>query len=88
MRGIKSIPIVLAFLPGMAIAAGALTPSTLLAHVTQYDHQHVAVTGTVSDIQPRVSHRGNAYETFRLCDSKCVTVFAWGHPGLPPGSTW
>lgn len=38
MRGIKGIPIVLAFLPGMAIAAGTLTPSMLLAHVTQYDH--------------------------------------------------
>jgi hypothetical protein len=39
----------------------------------------------VSNIQPRVSHRGNAYETFRLCDSKCVSVFAWGHPGLAAG---
>jgi hypothetical protein len=85
LRELKIVLIAVALLPGWAAAEGTLSPSALLADAAQYDHQHVALAGAVSNVHPRVSHRGNAYETFRLCDSKCVTVFAWGHPRLSAG---
>ena len=71
--------------PILTAADSTLSPSSLLSHATDYNEQHVVVTGTVTRIQEKTSHRGNDYDIFDLCDSKSVRVFAWGHPSITEG---
>ena len=59
--------------------AGSLTPDLLLQNPTRFDNNQVTVSGTVSDIQNRVSHRGRALTLVSLCgSSRCLTVFIRG----------
>lgn len=68
--------------------AADLSPSAVLKNPSQYDGQKITVTGTVSGFRTHVSHRGNAYETFKLCDaSACLSVFAWGTDPRDEGAT-
>jgi hypothetical protein len=64
------------------LADATVKPSTILANPSQYDGQHVAVSGTVTNIQEKTSHRGNAYDIFELCDTQCIRVFTFGHPSI------
>lgn len=60
----------------------------LLADPARYDGQIVTLTGTVTSLDVRVSRRGNSYYTFKLDDgSGRVTVFSFGDPPCPKGST-
>lgn len=61
------------------------TPSAILANPGKYDGQHLVVTGTVERIQEKVSQRGNAYDIFDLCDSRCIRVFVFGSPSIHTG---
>lgn len=63
---------------GAAVAA-SLSPTEVVVRSTHYNGQEITVSGAVEDFRAAISHRGNAYETFKLCDSKkCLDVFAWG----------
>jgi hypothetical protein len=69
-------------LPLTALAASI---AQITADPAAYDGHVVTVSGTVSALRSRVSHKGNAYETFELCSSSCVHVFTFGHPPLRYG---
>jgi len=70
---------------GAARADATISPSTLLASSVSYDGKHVAVSGIVQAVEMKTSQRGNDYDVFELCDSRCVHVFTWGHPALSNG---
>jgi hypothetical protein len=59
--------------PAVAVAAGALAPSAIVASPSTYDGKSVTVTGTVSHFQVANTAMGKV-AGFELCDSKCVTV--------------
>ena len=69
------------------IVASATTIAQVLASPSSYDGQHVDVTGRVSGLRSKTSHRGNAYVTFSLCSDRCVHVFAFGTPNISDGQT-
>ena len=88
-RGFRGLLLasVFALLSQGALAAD-LSPSAVLKNPSQYDGQEITVAGTVSDFRTHVSHRGNAYETFKLCDAgACLSVFAWGTGPWDEGAT-
>ena len=59
----------------------------LLSDPARYDGQPVTLAGTVTQLDVRVSRRGNSYYTFKLGDgSGRVTVFSFGEPPCPSGS--
>jgi exonuclease VII large subunit len=70
-----------------ASTSGVISISSLLSNPSTYDGSHVVVTGSVTNVKPKTSHAGNAYETFDLCDSSanCVEVFTFGQPALSEG---
>ena len=54
------------------------SPSEILANLDNFDRQAVTVSGTVTNLQERVSRSGNAYYTFDLSDGKqAVRVFSF-----------
>ncbi len=60
-------------------AAANLSPSNVMSQPAQYNGQEITVSGTIEYLKATVSHRGNAYETFKLCDNKdCLNAFTWG----------
>ena len=67
------------------VSGGDATVSEILAHPSNFDGQHVTVSGTARYVRPRTSRRGNDYETFSLCDQTCLNVFTWGHPNVAEG---
>ena len=71
---------------GASESADALIKA-LLSDPGRYDGQAVALAGTVSQLDARVSRRGNAYYTFKLDDgSGRVTVFSFGQLPCPSPS--
>jgi len=61
-------------------SAGTTTTAAILANPSLYDGKHVIVTGSVSTLRTKISGKGNAYETFSICDSGCIRVFTFGTP--------
>jgi len=59
----------------------------ILANPDTYDGQEVLLEGKATQIQLRVSRRGNEYATFTLFDAsgKGIKVFVWGHPKIEEG---
>ena len=72
------------------VAAGNSSDAQIkavLSDPSAYDGQPVSLTGTVSQLDTRVSRRGNPYYTFKLDDgSGRVTVFSFGQPPCPSPS--
>ena len=59
----------------------------ILSDPARYDGQTVTLAGNLTQLDARVSRRGNAYYTFKLDDgSGRLTVFAFGQPPCPSGS--
>ena len=56
-----------------------------LMNPTNFDGQHVTVSGTTQYVRAKTSHRGDDYETFSLCEQACVNVFTWGYPQVAEG---
>jgi hypothetical protein len=77
----------LAFL--MAVPIAGLAASTSVAQIlsspSTYDGSHVVVSGTVSGLVQKTSHKGNPYVTFSLCSNQCIHVFAFGSPSISDG---
>ena len=65
--------------------AATVSPSALAASPATYDGRHIEVIGTVSALEVKTSHRGNAYDVFSVCDGSCVRVFSWWHPAIAEG---
>jgi hypothetical protein len=79
-----------AFVVVLLLAAGEGadgTVKTVLSDPARYDGQAVSLAGSMTQLDARVSRRGNAYSTFKL-DDDCgrVNVFAFGQPPCPSGS--
>ncbi len=59
----------------------------VLSDPAAYDGQPLSLTGTASQVDTRVSRRGNAYYTFKLDDgSGRVSVFSFGQVPCPSPS--
>jgi hypothetical protein len=72
----------------LLLAQILVTAASLLAHASSYDGKMVTISGTVERVAHRVSHKGNSYTTFSLCDqSRCVRVFEFGSPAIADGQT-
>jgi hypothetical protein len=83
-----------ALLAGLALllwGAGAWAQSQvairdLLAEPDRWHGRPVAVAGTVTGLEPRVSGRGNPYFTFILrAEGAAMTVFSYGSPQVRDG---
>jgi hypothetical protein len=60
---------------------------TILSDPGRFDGQAVTLGGTVTQLDARISRRGNAYYTFKLDDgSGRIAVFAFGQPPCPSPS--
>jgi cytochrome c-type biogenesis protein CcmE len=73
-----------------AVGAWALqsSPTAILGEPDRFDGQIVTISGTVTNVQPQVSQRGNAYFTFELSDGrKSITVFKFGESPCRTGAT-
>jgi hypothetical protein len=71
-------------LPALAAAA---TVGQILSSPSSYDGRQVAVSGTVEQLERKVSRRGNPYVTFSICSGQCIHVFAFGSPSINDGQT-
>lgn len=70
------------------VRSTSLAPSAVLGDTGKYDGQRITVTGMVSDFRAKISRRGNAYETYKLCDPHaCLKVFAYGNSPQNDGAT-
>lgn len=79
--------VVLSLLLVAAVEAADAAVKDLLSDPARYDGQSVSLAGTLTQLDARVSRRGNAYYTFKLDDGSArVTVFAFGQPPCPSGS--
>jgi len=80
--------VVVILLLSVAAGEGADGPvKALLSDPARHDGQAVTLAGTVSQLDARVSKRGNAYYTFKLDDgSGRITVFSFGQPPCSAGS--
>jgi hypothetical protein len=55
------------------------SPSEILASAGRFDGQPVTISGTITNVQERVSRAGNPYYTFDLSDGKqAIRVFSFG----------
>ena len=55
------------------------SPSELLANADRFDRQTVTISGTITNLQERVSRAGNPYYTLDLSDGEqAVRVFSFG----------
>jgi hypothetical protein len=64
---------ILAAFPIIAVAAGTLAPSALIAGASTYNGQTVTVGGKVSNFMSKSTALGQ-FTAFQLCDSQCVNV--------------
>jgi DNA polymerase III alpha subunit len=66
--------------------ADTATAGAVLQTPERYDRQSVTLAGTVSNLDQRVSQRGNAYYTFDLQDATGrIRVFSFGKVPCPEG---
>ena len=64
------------------------SPTEILGNPDRFDGQIVTISGTLINVQPRVSQRGNAYFTVELSDGrKSITVFKFGESPCRAGTT-
>jgi hypothetical protein len=69
-------------------SASNTTPGEILDRPDQFDGKAVALVGTVTHLDTRVSRRGNAYYTFDLAvEGRSVKIFSFGRPPCPERAT-
>jgi DNA polymerase III alpha subunit len=78
-----SFRVVLCCLLALATSARAQapnsSPSEILANPGQFDGKAVTITGTITNVQERISQAGNPYYTVDLSDGKqAIRVFSFG----------
>ena len=63
------------------------SPSETLDNSARFDGQVVTLTGTITNLRPRVSAKGNAYYTFDLSDGpRTIPVFSFGRSPCTTGT--
>jgi hypothetical protein len=67
-----------------AFAADSI--AAIVANPAKYDGKTVDVRGTVSGLREKTSAKDNAYDTFKLCSTSCVSVFIFGRPAVSDGA--
>jgi hypothetical protein len=67
-------------LTSTAYAQTAVQISDILRDPFTYDRQSVGVSGTIKDLKIETE-----YESFQICDRRCLWVLAWGHAQLQEG---
>jgi hypothetical protein len=73
-------------MPAPAVQAFETTAGAILVAPERYDKQAVTLNGAVTNLNPRVSQRGNAYYTFDLQDvTGRMRVFSFGQASCPEG---
>ena len=77
--------LVIALLCLVAVATSASaqlinsSPTAILADADRFDGRPVTISGTILNLQERVSRAGNSYYTFDLSDGKqAIRVFSFG----------
>ncbi len=77
------------FVPGQALSKPGLSRiARILLHPENFDGKEVTLKGTVTQLQMRVSARGNPYSLFRLRDrGGSIRVYYRGHPDISDGNT-
>jgi len=79
--------VILALALAVACEGADGSVKTILSDPGRFDGQAVTLGGTVTQLDARVSRRGNAYYTFKLDDgSGRIAVFAFGQPPCPSPS--
>ncbi len=69
----------LTLLSTVATAQVRTSPSEILGNADRFDGQAVAISGTVTNLQERISRAGNPYYTLDLSDGKrVIRVFSFG----------
>ncbi|HZP39501.1 MAG TPA: hypothetical protein VFE48_23730 [Methylomirabilota bacterium] len=69
----------LAFTASVSAQVVKASPSDILGDPDRFDGQTIVITGTVTNLQERVSRRGNPYYTLDLRDGKqAIRVFSFG----------
>ena len=85
---IAGLAVVLSLVAVVAARALPSSPAEILGAADRFDGQIVTISGTVTNVQPRVSRQGNAYFTFELSDGrKSITVFKFGESPCRAGAT-
>lgn len=70
---------------GCSHTSQTVAPSALAANPANYDGQDVTVSGAVKNPTTRQTRRGTA-TTYKLCDSACINVIAFGDTNVADGS--
>ncbi len=64
------------------------SPAEILTNPDRLDGKLVTLTGVVTNLQPRMSRRGNPYYTFDLtAEGRAVRVFSFGRSPCQAGAT-
>jgi hypothetical protein len=64
------------------------TPGEILRQPEVFDGKMVSLAGTITNLRPRVSQRGNAYYTFDLsAGDSAIRVFSFGQPPCRTGAS-
>lgn len=67
--------------------AAQTTPGDILANPEKFDGKAVTVAGTMTNLRPTVSRKGNPYYTFDLAaGGERITVFSFGKPPCAQGA--
>ncbi|MBI4636591.1 MAG: hypothetical protein HY727_09620 [Candidatus Rokubacteria bacterium] len=89
-RRLCSFVFVAGLLLALAVPAWPLdtSPADIARTPERFDGKVVTLTGKVTNLQTRVSQKGNPYFTFDLSDgAQAVRVFSYGPPPCPAGAT-
>jgi hypothetical protein len=86
--GIVCVVVVVLFVAPLGWGASETTPAQILKGPDQFDGKAVTLLGTVTNLDARVSRRGNPYYTFDLAAGGwSIKVFSFGRPPCPVRST-
>ncbi len=85
VRSLSTILLMIILVTGCGSSRYA-TPGDILASPGDYDNKTVSVSGTVTNLDARMSRAGNAYFTFDLKDGRDdIKVFSFGEPRITEG---
>jgi hypothetical protein len=79
---------VVLFVAPLGWVASDTTPAQILEGPDQFDGKAVTLVGTVTNLDARVSRRGNPYYTFDLsAGGRSIKIFSFGRPPCLARST-
>ena len=86
--GIACLAVIVSLVAVVGAWALQSSPTEILGNPDRFDGQIVTMSGMLTNVQPQVSRRGNAYFTVELSDGRTsITVFKFGEPPCRAGTT-